>query len=77
MFSRGFKDVQQIMKKRSTFVISCFNCHYYYQKEGEPKELCQNLNVLKYDMVITDNNIYCNRWAPVNKKLGGEDEKGF
>lgn len=46
-------------------IINCFSCKYFYQSEEDEKELCQNPEVLMYDMVLDGNRIYCNFWRGV------------
>ena len=67
LFTRGYGAVTAKMEKASKFTMSCFNCDYYYQAVGDSNEVCQNPDVLKYDMVVTENNIYCNRWQLCRK----------
>ena len=62
LFSRGYSDVRRRVEKGSKFTNSCFNCDFYYKAEGDREELCQNPEVLKYDMIVTETGIYCNRW---------------
>lgn len=62
LFSRGYSDVRRRVEKGSRFTMSCYNCDYYYQAVGDRDEVCQNPDVLKYDMTITDTSIFCNRW---------------
>ena len=62
MFTKGYSDVRQRVEKGSRFTMSCYNCDFYYQASGDKEEVCQNPDVLKYDMVVTDTSIYCNRW---------------
>lgn len=71
-FTRGYDDQRERMKKNSTFTRSCFNCEFYGQCEGDTEEVCQNPNVLKYDMVSDGNNIYCLYWKQCNT---GSEEK--
>lgn len=68
-FSRGYKEVRERVSKGSKFTMSCYNCEYFYQDYSDKEEVCQNPNVLKYDMVITATNIYCNHWK-MNKRKG-------
>lgn len=68
LFSRGYRPIRDKISKRSRFTMSCYNCSYYYQAVGDKEEVCQNPNVLKYDMVITDTSIYCNQWKPLVDK---------
>lgn len=62
LFNRGFSEVRQRVEKGSRFTMSCFNCDYYYQAVGDRTEVCQNPNVLKYDMVVSETSIYCTKW---------------
>lgn len=62
LFTRGYDDVRRRVEKGSRFTMSCYNCDYFYQASGDKEEVCQNPDVLKYDMVITETSIYCNRW---------------
>ena len=64
IFSRGYKECRDKLSKNSKYTRSCFNCHYYFQASGDKEEVCQNTNVLEYDMVVSDNSIYCLRWKP-------------
>lgn len=62
-FSRGYDDVRKRVEKGSRYTMSCYNCDFYYQASGDMEEVCQNPDVLKYDMTVTDTSIYCNRWV--------------
>ena len=68
MFSRGYKEVREKVAKGSKYIMSCFNCAYYYQDYSDKEEMCQNPNVLKYDMVYTATSIYCTQWKPVDHR---------
>ena len=76
MFSRGFKEVNDRVSKGSKFTMSCYHCEYYYQDTGDSEEVCQNPDVLQYDMVVTTTTIYCNRWKPVQRKSPTKFKKG-
>lgn len=80
-FSRGYSPVREKLSKGSKYVISCYNCDFYYQDYGDEEEVCQNPDVLKYDMVVTPTNIYCNRWKMTKRNdsttfKGGEKLNG-
>lgn len=80
-FERGFKPVREKVSKGSKYTMSCYNCEYYYQSFGDREEVCQNPNVLKYDMVVTQTSIYCNRWKMCSRKKattfkGGKELNG-
>lgn len=62
MFTRGYKESRDRLSNNPYYTRSCFNCAYYYQASGDKEEVCQNDNVLKYDMVVNGNNVYCLKW---------------
>ena len=62
MFGRGYGEVREKISKVSKYTMSCFNCEYYFKDIMDDDEMCQNKRVVKYDMVVTDNNICCNLW---------------
>ena len=67
IFNRGFREVRQRVEKGSKYTMSCFNCEHYYQAVGDKTEVCQNPEVLKYDMVVTETSIYCTKWELVKR----------
>lgn len=66
---RGFSEVREKVNKSNKFIRSCYNCEFYYQAPGDKDECCQNQNVTKYDLVVTENNICCSYWKPVQIKV--------
>lgn len=62
-FTRGYKESRERLAKNSYYTRSCFNCEHYYQASGDKEEICQNPDVLEYDMIYTDTNIYCLKWS--------------
>lgn len=75
-FNRGYDAVREKVAKGSKYTMSCYNCKYYYQEFGDKEEMCQNPDVLKYDMIVTANNIYCNRWQMTERKKSTTFKKG-
>ena len=73
LFSHGFEDVYAKARKNARFIASCYNCKYYYKSKGDKEELCQNGDVLDYDMVYTPHNVFCNHWVLFDE-LGGNDK---
>lgn len=67
VFNRGYNEVRQRVEKGSRYTMSCYNCDYYYQAVGDKTEVCQNPEVLKYDMVVTETSIYCTKWKPTER----------
>ena len=64
IFSRGYQVSRERLAKNPYYTRSCFNCQYFYQASGDREEVCQNESVLEYDMVVSENNVYCVKWTP-------------
>lgn len=64
IFTRGYQESRERLANNSYYTRSCFNCAYYFQASGDKEEVCQNTEVLEYDMVVEGNNIYCLKWLP-------------
>ena len=47
-------------------------CDYFYQAMGDSEDLCQNPNVLEYDLVHSERATYCLHWKPVTPKAGSQ-----
>lgn len=62
VFTRGYKESRERLSKNPYYTRSCFNCVYYYQASGDKEEMCQNQDVLQYDMIVDGNNVYCLKW---------------
>ncbi len=62
VFTRGYSESRSRLSKNPYYTRSCFNCSYYYQAVGDKEEVCQNKDVLEYDMIVNGNNIYCLKW---------------
>lgn len=67
-FTRGYQESRERLNKNAYYLRSCFNCDDYYQASGDKEEMCQNPTVLQYDMVVTDNNVYCLKWHSSSSK---------
>lgn len=68
IFSRGYKESRERLSKNSQFTRSCFNCAFYFQASGDKEEVCQRNDVLEYDMVVNNNQIYCLKWEQCKPK---------
>lgn len=56
LFRVGAKALQkQINKKRLFNIASCDSCIYFHND-------CRNPNVTEFDIIETDDKIYCNFW---------------
>lgn len=64
IFTRGYQESRDRLAKNPYYTRSCFNCDCYYQASGDKEEMCQNPDVLEFDMVVTENNVYCVKWTP-------------
>lgn len=61
-FTHGYNESRGRMEKNSYYSRSCFNCAYYFQAHEDKEEVCQNNEVIEYDMIVDGNNIYCLKW---------------
>lgn len=68
IFTRGYSECRDRLATNAYYTRSCFNCAYYYQASGDKDEVCQNTDVLEYDIVTEKNNIYCLKWTPNTNK---------
>ena len=68
LFTRGYNESRERLAKNPYYSRSCFNCACYYQASGDKEEVCQNPDVIEYDMVVSDNNVYCVKWRPTSSK---------
>lgn len=68
IFTRGYDECRERLEKNSYYSRSCFNCNSYYQAVGDKEECCQNTNVIEFDMVVSNNNIYCVHWEPTKRR---------
>lgn len=75
LFKRGYRELNERLERRSRYTMSCYNCNYFYKTDEDEEEVCQNPRVLKYDMVVTDNNIFCNLWERSGKSVEQKPEK--
>ena len=53
-FSRGYDDVRKRVEKGSRYTMSCYNCDFFSQEMGDDTEMCQNSEVLQFDMIVTE-----------------------
>lgn len=68
LFTRGFEENRKKILNNPYYIRSCFNCIYYYRTSKDTDEMCQNSNVISYDMLITKNNICCLKWTPIKNE---------
>ena len=67
-FTKGYSECRKRLNNNAFYSRSCFNCEHYYQAVGDDEEMCQNESVLEYDMVYSNNTVYCLKWSPCNKR---------
>lgn len=67
-YVRGYAPIRRILERGTKYTRSCFNCDYFYQAPGDDNEVCQNVEVLRYDMVVTENSIYCSHWQLCSRR---------
>ena len=65
----GYSEVSERINRNPKFLRTCENCKHYYQDNEDKEELCQNSEVLEYDMVVEENRVYCIRWEPISRGL--------
>ena len=68
-FTRGYSGTREKVSKKSKYTMSCFNCEYCYKLREDAEELCQNPEVLKYDMIVEGDVVYCNQWSMVRRDV--------
>ena len=68
VFTRGYQESREKLLKNPRYTQSCFNCGYYYNAVGDKEEVCQNEDVVEYDMVVTETSVSCIKWIPPFKK---------
>lgn len=66
-FSRGYNEIRKKMNTSAKYTKCCNNCAFYYKDRSDKEEVCQNSQVLEYDMVYEDNRVFCCRWKPANE----------
>ena len=67
---RGFNHVREQIQSKSRYLRDCNNCRFFYQAPFDEEELCQNEQVLAFDICTDNQRIYCCYWLP-----NGEKEK--
>lgn len=48
--------------------MQCQNCKFFGKEKGDKEEVCQNTDVLQYDIIVNDNSVYCLKWQPYEFK---------
>lgn len=61
LFTTGYAPIYK-KAKDNRYIWSCDSCKYYYQGIGDKEELCQNSNVLEYDIKVDGNRVFCGWW---------------
>lgn len=67
---RGFKPIREQIHAKSRYMRDCNNCRHFYQAPFDEEELCQNQQVLEFDICTDKDRVYCCYWQP-----NGEVEK--
>jgi hypothetical protein len=62
---KGFEAVREKIKDNTKYTRNCLNCRFYYKDVGDDEELCQNDDVLSYDIVVEEGRVYCYHWKVV------------
>lgn len=67
--TRGYDFVRGEVTDRPKIYRSCDNCQFYERTDKDESEVCQNYNVLEYDIVVDGNRTYCGYWKSMQTKL--------
>lgn len=69
-FSKGFDDLKERTKKTSRFIRCCDNCNFFYMTKDDEEEVCQNPDVLPYDVCLDEERTFCSYWRAVGDTRG-------
>lgn len=75
MFTRGYKSVEESLRKKARYVRHCNNCRFYYADLYDKEEYCQNDNVTEYDIVVEGTTCFCSYWQPPALEKKEKEEK--
>ena len=66
-FKRGYEVFhEQVDNSRNRVnFANCFSCKYFYEDFGDHEELCQNSEVLRFDVCRVGNRVFCSFWKGV------------
>lgn len=67
-FSRGYSRVRDDVSVRSRIFRCCDNCRFFYQDKGDTEEVCQNQEVLEYDIAVEGNRVFCGFWKAMKDR---------
>lgn len=67
-FTKGFTPVKEKVEKSFRYSRSCDNCEFYLKEKEDEEEVCQNPNVLPYDVCVEENRTFCSFWKYVKTK---------
>ena len=66
---RGFLPIREQIQSKSRFLRDCNNCKHFYQDTSDEEELCQNEQVLEFDICVDKERTYCCYWQPTEEKV--------
>lgn len=76
LFTRGYSELTNTLKKKSRYIRHCNNCHFFYSELAiGDEEVCQNDFVLPYDIVVDGTTIFCHYWKPCEEPKQAKEEK--
>lgn len=64
-FSKGFKDVREKVNKSAKYMRACENCKFFYQSREDDEEVCQNTEVLEFDICVEGSRTFCVFWKGI------------
>ena len=65
--TRGFKPIRDHVSSTSRYLSACNNCMYFYQTDDDDEEVCQNNQVLEFDICTDKDRVYCCYWRNNSK----------
>lgn len=71
---RGFSPIREQIQSKSRYLRDCNNCRFFYQAPLDEEELCQNEQVLEFDICTDKDRVYCCYWLPNGDKESKKKE---
>jgi hypothetical protein len=69
---RGYKVIRDKIEKNAKYNRSCLNCNCYSKEEGDFEEVCQNTEVLSFDICVEGERTWCCYWRSVKGEKSNE-----
>lgn len=66
--SRGYSSIREKVTKSARYMRACENCKFYFQTTEDEEEVCQNPEVLEFDICQDGDRVYCAFWKGIGSK---------